>query len=162
MVRHLRNDQTLCLVGPVTNAIGNEAAIEISYSSEKQMLAASSLYTASHFRRTFLVEKVAFFLVGFTKHTWDAIGELDESYGLGYFEDDDYCMRVRAADLKIAVAEDTFVHHQLSASFDAIGAARKKAQFDASRAVFEKKWGPWETHQYRRQRGPGGSPQSRL
>ena len=162
MVRHLRNDQTLGLVGPVTNAIGNEAAIEISYSNEKQMLTAASLYTASHFRQTFLVENVAFFTVGFTKRTWDAVGDLDESYGLGYFEDDDYCMRVRATDLKIAVAEDTFVHHQLSASFDAIGAARKKAQFDASRAVFEKKWGPWETHQYRRQRGSGGSPQSRL
>ncbi len=162
LVRHLRNDQSLGLVGPVTNAIGNEAAIDIAYSSEGQMLAASRLYTSSHFRETFLVEKAAFFTVGVSKRTWDVVGELDEGYGLGYFEDDDYCLRVLAAGMKIAVAEDIFVHHQLSASFDAIGAARKKAQFEASRAVFEKKWGPWEPHQYRRQRGPGGSPPSKL
>lgn len=151
LVRHLQVEADLGLVGPVTNAIGNEAAISINYSTMVDMVRASERYTAAHFRELIDVENVAFFMVGLARSTWDAVGELDESYGLGYFEDDDYCVRVRRLGKRIGIAEDVFVHHELSASFDMLGTDAKRAQFEASKAVFEQKWGSWQPHKYRRE-----------
>ena len=149
LVRHLRENDDLGLVGAVTNAIGNEAAIEIKYKDGMEMIGASRRYVAGHFRSLMPVQNVAFFAVAFRRDTWERVGELDERFGLGFFEDDDYCRRVSESGLKIAVAEDVFVHHELSASFDLLGAGRKQAQFEDSRRVFEEKWGAWTPHKYR-------------
>ncbi len=149
LVRHLRENDDLGLVGAVTNAIGNEAAIEIKYKDGMEMIGASRRYVAGHFRSLMPVQNVAFFAVAFRRDTWERVGELDERFGLGFFEDDDYCRRVSESGLKIAVAEDVFVHHELSASFDLLGSGRKQAQFEDSRRVFEEKWGAWTPHKYR-------------
>ena len=106
MVRHLRDDDELGLLGAVTNAIGNEAAIEISYKDGSEMISASRRYTAAHFRSLIPVDNVTFFAVALRRATWERVGELDERFGLGFFEDDDYCRRVSESGLKIAVAED--------------------------------------------------------
>ncbi len=47
------------------------------------------------------------------------VGGLDERFGLGNFEDDDYSIRVRAAGYKIYVCDDVFIHHFGSRSFAA-------------------------------------------
>ena len=44
LVRHLRENGDLGLVGAVTNAIGNEAAIEIKYRDGVEMVSASRRY----------------------------------------------------------------------------------------------------------------------
>ena len=154
-VRHLRRREGLGLVGPVTNAIGNEAAIPVGYADESEMIAAAERYTSMHCREIIKVEKLAFFAVALARSTWESVGELDEGYGLGYFEDDDYCERVKMSGRYLAVAEDVFVHHELSATFDELGERGKRAQFEAAKARFERRWGAWKAHQYRDQ-GVGG------
>jgi GT2 family glycosyltransferase len=77
------------------------------------------------------------------------VGELDERFGLGFFEDDDYCRRARAAGFRIAIADDVFIHHELSAAFDSLGPRAKQEQFERNRRLFEEKWGPWTPHKYR-------------
>lgn len=153
LVRHLQSREGLGLVGPVTNAIGNEAAVPLVYSGVEEMLRVSQRYTRAHFRELLEVENVAFFAVALERATWDEVGELDESYGLGYFEDDDYCRRVLEVDKTIGIAEDVFLHHELSASFNSLGSEVKQAQFESSKAVFEQKWGRWQGHKYRSRLG---------
>lgn len=149
LIRHLRRDDKLGIVGPVTNCIGNEAQIPVTYESMQEMQLRALEYTMQHSRKLLYVRTVAFFCVALRKSTWDAIGQLDEEFSVGFFEDDDYCRRLEQAGLKIAIAEDVFVHHQHSASFNTLVAERRNAIFEANKKVYEKKWGTWTPHEYR-------------
>ena len=149
LVRHLRKDPQLGLVGAVTNNIGNEAKIDIDYADMKEMQKAAYLYTSKHPREELDVGVVAFFCVGMPRTLFEAVGGLDERFGLGFFEDDDYCKRVAQAGFRIAIAEDVFVHHHLSASFDTLDQSRRQALFDRNKALYEEKWGEWTPHRYR-------------
>jgi GT2 family glycosyltransferase len=70
---------------------------------------------------------------------------------MGFFEDDDYCRRIEQQGYRIVCAEDVFIHHHLSASFDRIGAPEKRKIFEESRRRYEAKWGRWDPHRYRSQ-----------
>jgi GT2 family glycosyltransferase len=91
----------------------------------------------------------AFFCVMLPREVYESIGGLDEQFVPGFFEDDDYCLRLGQAGYRIACAEDVFVYHELSASFDQLALAKRAAIFERNKALFEAKWGPWIPHQYR-------------
>lgn len=149
LLRHLRRDPTIGLVGPVTNNIGNEAKLDISYSNPEEMRRLAYDYCNVRRRMSFELRTVAFFCVMFSRSVFEEIGELDEIFGVGMFEDDDYCNRVRAAGYRIIVAEDVFIHHELSASLSQLGQERRQKLFDDNKRLYEAKWGPWIAHQYR-------------
>ena len=149
LVRHLKKDPQLGLVGAVTNNIGNEAKIDIHYEDMAEMQQAAYAYTKRHAREELDVDVVAFFCTALPRTLYESTGGLDERFGLGFFEDDDYCKRVAAQGYRIAVAEDVFVHHHLSASFDKIDDERRQALFDRNKALYEEKWGTWTPHRYR-------------
>lgn len=149
LTAHLRMDEGLGLVGPVTNNIGNEAKIAIAYDDMVEMIRESGRYTRSHCGQRLLLKTAAFFCVAMRREVFERVGFLDEAFGVGFFEDDDYCRRVEAEGLGIAAAEDVFVHHHLSASFDALKAETKRALFEKNKAIYEAKWGAWEPHGYR-------------
>ncbi len=149
LIRHFRKTPDLGLVGPVTNNIGNEAKIDIHYEDMAQMQKAAWRYTSGHAGESLRVAAVAFFCAAMPRTVYETVGGLDERFGLGFFEDDDYCNRVREAGFSTAVAEDVFVHHHLSASFDQLDQERRQALFERNKALYEEKWGPWTAHQYR-------------
>lgn len=149
MRAHFERDEGLGLLGPVTNNIGNEARIEIGYTDMDQMVEASGEYTRCHAGMELSLEVAAFFCVMLRRDVHAAVGDLDEAFGMGFFEDDDYCRRVRERGWRIACAEDVFVHHHLSASFDALKAEERRALFERNKAVYEAKWGSWSPHAYR-------------
>ena len=149
LVGYLRRDPSLGLVGPVTNNIGNEAKIEVSYSNMAEMESRARDYTQDHARESLHVENLGFFCVAMPATIIDAVGLLDEQFSVGFFEDDDYCCRVRNAGYGIAIAEGVFVHHHLSASFGALDDVQRQKIFEENRKRFEKKWGSWKAHAYR-------------
>lgn len=149
LVRHLRADESIGLIGPVTNNIGNEAKISITYDSTEEMPALARKYTVAQMGRTFDIHTAAFFCVMIPRTVYEKVGGLDEAFGLGFFEDDDYCRRLQQENLRCVCAEDVFVHHHLSASFNKLGDERRKALMEKNRAIYEAKWGPWVPHRYR-------------
>ncbi len=72
----------------------------------------------------------------------EEVGLFDESYGIGNFEDDDYCVRVLRAGYRLCVAEDAFVFHYGGRTFLGIGMTDEKWQalIDENQRRFEKKW----------------------
>jgi GT2 family glycosyltransferase/glycosyltransferase involved in cell wall biosynthesis len=143
LIRHLRRDPSLGLVGPVTNNIGNEARIDIVYQSMDEMGDKARSYMELRHGKLLHVDNLGFFCVAFSREVYKQVGPLDEAFRIGFFEDDDYCKRTQLAGYGIGIAEDVFVHHHLSASFDSLGRERRQAIFDESRRVYEAKWGPW-------------------
>ncbi len=149
LVRHIRRYPDIGLIGPVTNNIGNEAKIELAYHSMAEMQRKARSYTECHVNDLLEVENVAFFCVALSREVYETVGGLDEDFGLGFFEDDDYCRRVAAAGYRITIANDVFVHHHLSASFNKLDDKKRQALFDENKAIYEKKWGQWKPHEYR-------------
>ena len=154
LVNHLRRNPGIGIIGPVTNNIGNEARIEIGYADMRGMKSAAAAYTRRHAGHVFPLRTVAFFCVAMPRATYAAVGPLDPAFGVGFFEDDDYCRRVEAAGLGVACADDVFVHHHLSASFDKLKAEKRQELFLRNKAIYEAKWGEWIPHAYRQQAGP--------
>jgi GT2 family glycosyltransferase/glycosyltransferase involved in cell wall biosynthesis len=150
---HLARDPGIGIIGPVTNNIGNEARIDIEYLDARAMIDVAGDYTRRHAGVRLPIRTVAFFCVMLPRTTYERVGGLDEAFGTGFFEDDDYCRRVEAAGLTVACADDVFVHHHLSASFNKLAADRKQALFERNKAIYESKWGAWTPHSYR---GAGG------
>jgi len=149
IVGHFAADPGLGLLGPVTDNIGNEARIRIPNSADLAAVARDR--AAAHHGQRLLTETLAFFCVAIPRAVINEVGLLDEGFGLGFFEDDDYCRRVQASGRQVAIADDVFIHHELSASFDRRKNPEHRALFERSRAYYESKWGPWQPHRYRSQ-----------
>ncbi|MFN3244067.1 MAG: glycosyltransferase [Planctomycetota bacterium] len=146
---HLQDHPDVGLIGPVTNNIGNEAKIATSYTSVDEMLGEQRALTGRVAGQTFDIPVLAFFCVAMPFDVYRQVGGLDENFGQGFFEDDDYCQRVRGIGRRIVCAEDVFIHHELSASFDKIDQEARRRLFERNKAYYESKWGPWQRHEYR-------------
>ncbi|MDE1976674.1 MAG: glycosyltransferase family 2 protein [Elusimicrobia bacterium] len=69
----------------------------------------------------------------------DRIGFLDERFGLGIYEDYDYCMRLRQAGYGILMAQDVFIHHSWHRTFKHNGVDSLEAEAN-NRDLFIHKW----------------------
>lgn len=150
LLRHLR-DPAIGLVGPMTNFVGNEAFVQAEYGTLAEMEAFARARARSHADRLADIHMLAMFCVAMTRRTFDRVGPLDEGFGAGMFEDDDYAHRMRAAGLRVVCAGDAFVHHVGQAAFKSlIATAQYDALFEKNRARFEAKWRvTWTPHQWR-------------
>jgi len=154
LIRPMQLDPQIGLSGPLTNDIGNEQRVKIAYGTMPEMHQAARRFVRFRLRRTFEVGNLAFFCVAIRRSVLEEIGLLDEVYGLGYYEDDDYCRRAAQANYKLVVVDDVFVHHAHSVSFDKLGEERVE-QMARNRVIFEQRWGPWPPHRYREEAGFG-------
>src|SRR3546814_21002188 len=95
MVNHLRRNPRIGLLGPVTNNIGNEARIEVQYADMGEMKQVAARHTRQHAGVLLDIPTVGFFCVAMPRSTYERVGPLDEAFGVGFFEADDYCRRVQ-------------------------------------------------------------------
>lgn len=147
---HARRDD-VGLVGPVTNRIGNEAEVPVAYDTYAEFLAAAAERAEARGAESFDIPMPAMFCVAMRREVHDRLGPLDERFGIGMLEDDDYAERTRQAGLRAVCAEDVLVHHFGEASFGRLFADGKhSALLEANRAAYEKKWGrAWEPYERR-------------
>src|SRR6202044_3630724 len=75
-----------------------------------------------------------------TRAVHDAVGGLEERYGLGLFDDDALAERARRAGFELAVAHDLFVHHFGSRTFAGNGIDAGRL-LDENAQRFAEKWG---------------------
>jgi GT2 family glycosyltransferase len=149
LIFHLR-DERVGLIGPVTNFAGNEARIETNYRTWAEMENFAAERMRSHDGLIADIKMLAMFCVAFRRQVYEEIGPLDEQFGLGMFEDDDYSLRVKARGYRVVCAADTFVHHFGQASFGKlIDSGQYDLIFEENRRRFEAKWNvKWMPHSH--------------
>jgi GT2 family glycosyltransferase/glycosyltransferase involved in cell wall biosynthesis len=140
LVGHLRSHAHLGLVGPVTNAIGNEAKIPVGYADLAGFPAWADAHCAAHRGELDAISMLAFFCVALPRDVWRRVGALDERFGTGMFEDDDYNRRVREAGFDVRLARDSFVHHWQRASFKLLGEDEYLRIYRENQARYARKW----------------------
>lgn len=134
------------VIGPVTNAAGNEQTIQIDYSMDIENLNIDAVQQFAHKRyisyQDYVVETdlVTFFATIFKREVIEKIGLLDEQFYPGSYEDDDYCLRIINAGYHIYVSRDVFLHHFGSGSFAKLNMDNRKNIGNINRERFEKKW----------------------
>jgi GT2 family glycosyltransferase len=149
LIQHLQPPE-VGMVGPVTNSSGNESRIDVSYQDLSGVDEFAACYTRTHARETFEISVLAFFCVAMRRTVFEQVGPLDERFGLGTFEDDDYAIRIKQMGYKIICAEDVFIHHWGSASFAKLDQREHFMLFMSNRKKFEEKWQTrWTPHLYR-------------
>jgi len=149
LLRHFQIDPSIGIVGSVTNNIGNEARIETRYQDITEMHAETLRFTLAHMGKTYPLRTVAFFCAMFPRSIYELCGSICEDYGRGFFEDDDYCRRIESIGKRVVCADDVFVHHHLSASFNKLKNSEKQELFRRNLDIYEKKWGAWLPHSHR-------------
>jgi GT2 family glycosyltransferase len=141
LVRHLSRDPKLGLVGPVTNAIANEARVEVGYGDLADMPAWAADWMRTHDGETFPISMLAFYCVALRRTVLQDVGLLDERFGVGLFEDGDYNRRARERGWEVRCARDAFVHHWQMASFRRLGRDEYLRVYEENRKRFQEKWG---------------------
>lgn len=134
------------VIGPVTNAAGNEQTVQIDYEIRPDSSAIPVVNEYAVKRHicyeNYVVESelVTFFATLFKREVIEKIGLLDEQFYPGSYEDDDYCIRIKDAGFHIMIARDCFLHHFGSGSFSKLNMGERKNIGSINRDRFEKKW----------------------
>ena len=84
------------------------------------------------------VEGVVFACVYLKRETLNTVGLLDEDY-FSYFEDTDYCFRVKERGLRVVCCGSVRVIHHEHVSTRVNGVPQSKV-FESAKAVFRRKW----------------------
>ncbi len=132
---------TPSIVGPMSNYAAPPQLVEnVPYRDIGEMHQFARTWRDQHRGQWFTVPKLSGFCLLMKRDVYDAIGGLDERFGLGFFDDDDLAERARRAGFELAVAHDLFVHHFGSRTFAGNGIdAEKLLNENAGR--FAAKWG---------------------
>jgi GT2 family glycosyltransferase/glycosyltransferase involved in cell wall biosynthesis len=150
MIRQLEAHTDVGMIGPATNQAGNESRIPVAYGSLAEMEAFAERYTRAHAGAMIDLDMLGFFCAVIPRRVLDQIGLLDERFGLGMFEDDDFSLRVRRAGFRLVCTDAAFVHHFHSATMRRLSPEEYRRLFEANRVKFEQKWGVrWSPHRYR-------------
>jgi GT2 family glycosyltransferase len=147
LLRHLA-DEAVGMVGPVTNFVGNEAKLDVDYQTWAEMEDFSARHTWEHDGLSADIYMLAMFCVAFRRNIYDEIGPLDEQFGVGMFEDDDYAQRMKAKGYRVLCVADAFVHHFGQAAFKKlIENGSYDRLFEENRSYYETKWNvTWTPH----------------
>ncbi|MGC2062676.1 MAG: glycosyltransferase, partial [Thermodesulfovibrionales bacterium] len=129
------------IVGPMTNSISGPQKVEdVGYTSLKQLDEYAKRFRDRRRYRRIPLRRIVGFCMLFRRELSDKIGQLDENFGTGNYEDDDYCLRAALAGYRNIIAGDVFIHHYGSASFIGNNINYRSAM-SGNRKTYKAKWG---------------------
>jgi FkbM family methyltransferase len=117
----LHREPTIGLAGPCTNRISGEQQVPARYETIEQLEAFTREWGRANDRRLVDTDRLVGFCLLIRRAAIEKIGLFDEQFGVGCFEDDDFCRRALQAGFRAVIAVDSFVHHYGSQTFRATG-----------------------------------------
>jgi len=136
------SDPQIGITGPMSNYASPPQLVEnVTYTDLEAMHQFAVHWREQYRGQWFTAARLSGFCLLIKRRVLDVIGDLDERFGLGFFDDDDLMLRARQAGLTLAVARDLFVHHFGSRTFVGAGIDTQALLLE-NRARYEAKWGP--------------------
>lgn len=128
------------IVGPLTNNISGIQRLPGAPPLPQAGIDdfAATLRTRFDGRRIYNRRIVGFCML-FTRDLLNRVGYLDDSFGNGNFEDDDYCLRAELEGFSNLIAGGVFIHHYGSVSFRGNNLNYAQSMV-GNRDVFNRKW----------------------
>lgn len=105
------------MVGPVTNSAGNGQRLYDPSKTKQQWLDLGAWFNTNPTKLLIPTYRCDFFCVAIRYSVWKQLNGLDTGFGMGYYEDFDFSLRLRKAGYDQTITEDVFIYHQGSASF---------------------------------------------
>lgn len=148
LISFLDNNADVGLVGPVTNSVGNEQMIYFNTTCEAEIVREGNRWASQNYNQYFYTDMLGFFCVAIRGELIESIGLLDEEYGLGSVEDDDYCYRARERGYKLVCTEGVFVYHKGSFTFNKVDKKYLEHLINSNITKYENKFGVKYTPKY--------------
>ena len=139
MLDHLYADPRVGLVGPCSNRVSGAQQVDVTYTGLADLDGFAWEWGKAHDRRSEDTDRLVGFCLLVRREVVTTIGLLDERFGVGNFEDDDYCRRAGLAGYRAVIARDTFVHHFGSRTFLGSG-IDLSALMRRNERLFRDKW----------------------
>ncbi len=140
LVECARSSPDIGMVGPRSNYVSGEQWLDTSYTGLEEMQEFAREFNRGGSDLWFEITRLVGFCLLIKREVVDKVGYLDEGFGLGSYEDDDYSVRVRRAGYRLMVAGNTFVHHFGNQTFTGNNINIYEIM-DENRSKFMKKWG---------------------
>src|SRR5262249_20772516 len=96
------------LVGPCSNNVSGWQQVPVTYTDLACLDGFAWELGKKHDQQTVEASRLVGFCLLFRRAVIDRIGLLDERFGIGNFEDDDFCRRAAEAGFKAVIAADSF------------------------------------------------------
>lgn len=132
------------MTGAVSNMVSNRQQIKECFSDLEDYLNYSiknNIYTPAAWEQRLRLIGFAMLL---KRPLLEEIGYLDEGYGLGYYEDNDICIRFLEAGYRLMLCRDSFIYHYGNQSFGKNLKADSETHYqkiDRNLNYFMNKWG---------------------
>lgn len=136
----LNSDPQIGLVGPCSNYVGSsEQQVPITYDELSSLDGFAWEFGKELSGKVIDTDRLVGFCLLIKRALIDRIGYLDERFGVGNFEDDDYCRRARQNGFRAVVARDAFIHHFGHASFKGAGIDLNEL-LKRNESLYREKW----------------------
>jgi len=139
MLNRLHSNEQIGLIGPVSNNISGPQQVPTSYRHLNELDGSAWDWGKQHNGKSVEVDRLVGFCLLFKREVIERIGLLDERFGIGNFEDDDFCRRAAEAGYQSLIAIDCFVHHFGSVSFQGAGVDLNQV-LQENQKLYREKW----------------------
>jgi GT2 family glycosyltransferase/tetratricopeptide (TPR) repeat protein len=136
------------LVGAVSNYAPPPQQVQADYAHLSELDGFVARRRQQFVGKAIKVDRLTGFCLLVRREVLERVGGFDERFGLGFFDDDDLCVRAREAGFGLVVALDVYIHHFGSRTFQALGLDCPK-ELARNFEMFKAKWGSERAAGYR-------------
>lgn len=111
MIESLIASGSIAASGPLSNSVGHFQLTGTTYTSFETLDSFADEFAQRQAADTD-VDMLVGFCLAVRRQAIEEVGGFDEGFGLGTFEDNDLCYRLRRAGWRLVISQRSFVHHE--------------------------------------------------
>lgn len=141
LLRAMSRDSRIGMAAPVSNHVKGPALLRVGTlgETEADRVELEAVLNETAGGKVQDAETLAGLCLLFHRRLSREVGPWDGRFGLGNFEDDDFCLRARLSGHRLVIARDAYVHHRGARTFMAMGLDYRQ-ELEARERIFRDKW----------------------